>query len=546
MRKIILLVAALSLTLTAAIGQTSATYQRLDPNNLDTYIISTGIFNQDLRTNNTPGFMWPRGSNRFSIFTTGLTIGAYVNGNLRLASCSYKGEYTPGRCNLGIPYTDQDFKIYKVTKYDGPSNPDWANWYKMVPYGAPYVDVNYNGTYEQGIDTPGVRFAEQTIFVCMTDGFETTHNVNEGFSGGTLPLFSEMHLTAWGYTMEPYNNMQFLKIEVINKGANAWNSTMMGVVNDPDLGEPSDDYIGCDTALNLGYCYNSDNMDATGNPPSYGQNPPACGIVLLRGGTQNGSNLGMTSFVYFTNSSSSGITCEQDPSTPLEAYRFLSGMKKDGSYWYNAGTHQRSIKLYNGNPETGQGWTEFGYNGSPNIAVVKNCLGGDTVTTYISPPGDRRFILGTGASTLTVNPGDIQKIYLCQMVQRGTNNKNAVTRLKNLAGYAISFFNNNFIGIKNISTEIPSSSLLDQNYPNPFNPVTKIRFSVSQSNSASSEVILRVYDVTGRCVSTLVNETMRPGVYETSFDGNGLNSGVYFCRLTIGGFTETRKMLLVK
>ena len=49
------------------------------------------------------------------------------------------------------------------------NNPDWANWGLMVPYGAPYIDVNHNNIYEPAIDTPGIRGASQTIFVCLNN-----------------------------------------------------------------------------------------------------------------------------------------------------------------------------------------------------------------------------------------------------------------------------------------------------------------------------------------------------------------------------------------
>ena len=111
-------------------------------------------------------------------------------------------------------------------------------------------------------------------------------------------------------------------------------------------------------------------------------------------------------------------------------------------------------------------------------------------------------------------------------------------------------------GIQNISTEIPSSFSLKQNFPNPFNPTTKIKFSVPQvrhlfggsspNGLGGAPVLLKVYDVTGREVQTLVNESLQPGTYVTSFDGSKLNSGVYFYKLTSGDFSETKKMLLVK
>ena len=106
------------------------------------------------------------------------------------------------------------------------------------------------------------------------------------------------------------------------------------------------------------------------------------------------------------------------------------------------------------------------------------------------------------------------------------------------------------IGIQNISTETPSSYSLGQNYPNPFNPTTKIRFSIVNGfpirTFGNDKVVLKVFDVMGREVQTLVNERLQPGTYEATFDGSMLNSGVYFYKLVTNGFTETKKMLMIK
>src|SRR5438046_2359079 len=64
----------------------------LDANNIKSYIWNTGVFDQNLVVQNTPGFEWPKGTGKFAIFTAGLSLGAYVNNQLRLATASYKGE----------------------------------------------------------------------------------------------------------------------------------------------------------------------------------------------------------------------------------------------------------------------------------------------------------------------------------------------------------------------------------------------------------------------------------------------------------------------
>jgi photosystem II stability/assembly factor-like uncharacterized protein len=88
---------------------------------------------------------------------------------------------------------------------------------------------------------------------------------------------------------------------------------------------------------------------------------------------------------------------------------------------------------------------------------------------------------------------------------------------------------------------------LSQNYPNPFNPITKIKFAIPQGlKSKRQGVILKVYDVLGNEVTTLVNGKKSTGSYEIEFDGAELPSGVYFYQLNAGSFLQTKKMILVK
>jgi len=103
-------------------------------------------------------------------------------------------------------------------------------------------------------------------------------------------------------------------------------------------------------------------------------------------------------------------------------------------------------------------------------------------------------------------------------------------------------YNNLSIGIKQISSEIPDRYALYQNYPNPFNPNTNIKFKV-----ASYKVIkLTVFDILGKEVATLVNEKLKPGEYEAIFNGSGLASGIYFYKLVAEGFTDVKRMVLIK
>ena len=97
-------------------------------------------------------------------------------------------------------------------------------------------------------------------------------------------------------------------------------------------------------------------------------------------------------------------------------------------------------------------------------------------------------------------------------------------------------------GIKKINSEIPSSYSLSQNYPNPFNPSTKIKYSIS----AGGNVSLKIYDMLGQEIKTLVEKYQNEGVYEVSFASENFTSGVYFYRLEINGFKDSKKFILLK
>lgn len=98
------------------------------------------------------------------------------------------------------------------------------------------------------------------------------------------------------------------------------------------------------------------------------------------------------------------------------------------------------------------------------------------------------------------------------------------------------------IGIKPIGTNVPDKYELSQNYPNPFNPVTKIKFAVPKAGFAK----LEVFNSIGQLVQVLHSGNVQAGYYETQFSGASLTSGVYFYKLTSNGYTETKKMILVK
>lgn len=101
--------------------------------------------------------------------------------------------------------------------------------------------------------------------------------------------------------------------------------------------------------------------------------------------------------------------------------------------------------------------------------------------------------------------------------------------------------------IEKSEDELPTEFNLEQNFPNPFNPVTKIRFSVlPKVKSQMSKVILKVFDVLGNEVATLLDEEKPAGYYEIEFNAGSLTSGIYFYQLIADDFVQTRKMILLK
>jgi len=97
-------------------------------------------------------------------------------------------------------------------------------------------------------------------------------------------------------------------------------------------------------------------------------------------------------------------------------------------------------------------------------------------------------------------------------------------------------------GVENTTVNTPSRYSLEQNFPNPFNPVTMIKYNIPKS----SNVTMKVYDIIGNEVSTLVNSKQEAGTYEIGWDGSQNSSGVYFYKISAGEFTQTKTMMLVK
>jgi len=116
------------------------------------------------------------------------------------------------------------------------------------------------------------------------------------------------------------------------------------------------------------------------------------------------------------------------------------------------------------------------------------------------------------------------------------------TRKPFVAGDSIIFTTQGLVSVKRVNDIVPLGFSLSQNYPNPFNPVTTIQFSIPVENN----VEVKVFDILGKEIATLVQERLRAGEYSVKFDGSKFSSGTYFMRLQSGENVELKKMILLK
>jgi len=107
---------------------------------------------------------------------------------------------------------------------------------------------------------------------------------------------------------------------------------------------------------------------------------------------------------------------------------------------------------------------------------------------------------------------------------------------------ADTIFRSVVVSVAENKEDVPLTYGLKQNYPNPFNPTTIIRYQLP----LQSYVTLKVFDILGRDVATLLNEVKQPGTYTVQWHASGVASGVYFCRLQAGQFSAMKKMVLLR
>ena len=148
------------------------------------------------------------------------------------------------------------------------------------------------------------------------------------------------------------------------------------------------------------------------------------------------------------------------------------------------------------------------------------------------------FTLNGGFGLTSVQSGRVLTMSAGQPVVAVSSGSNRIVESGFLAHPALRGM---LVGVHE-ADNIPVTFSLEQNYPNPFNPSTTVSFGIPYS----SFVTLRVYDLLGREVGSLVNEEKGPGTYSVMLDATALASGVYFYRLQTTGFVETKKLMVLR
>ncbi|MBK9638175.1 MAG: hypothetical protein IPO63_10300 [Bacteroidetes bacterium] len=401
----------------------------------------------------TPYYEVPIGSNKNSIYSGALWIGGYDQSNqLFVAAQTYRQaggndfwggpiskDVNTGAVGIADPRCIEFDRFWSIKREDvenfiadGTTTTDIETWpgngnvaNGELPNLAPYFDANNDGTYnyEDG-DYPFFKldgdyptdpntgeticndylFGDESIWWVFNDvgGLKTETNSN--------PIGLEIRAQAFAFsTSNDINFMTFYKYQIINRSSNTLDSTYFGVWCDPDLGNASDDYVGCDVGLGLGYCYNGDPDDDGGG--GYGLNPPAVGIDFFQGpladtadGIDNnrdgqldepGEQITMSRFVYYTNTNGAA---NGNPDVSDDYYQYLSGSWLDGQ-----------TVTYGGDGRgAGTGATttpcEFMFPGTtdPNFATPW------TMVTASLLPTDMRWLQSAGIFTL--QPGAVNYI----------------------------------------------------------------------------------------------------------------------------------------
>ncbi len=490
--------------------------------------------------------------NKSLLFNAGFILSGYNNEDLWIASetiNSFDHVFLPG--NIGSTENDPLNRIYSVSRNDPEFGASWNDWKYAVEQGAYFydgnsdgiydpVDINQNGSWDANEDKPDILY-DETYFSVFNDGVEKDFrlwNING-------PMGIEVRQTIFvSNSNSLLKDVVFIRYSILNTGlvSDTLEKVNFSIYTDGDIGEYNDDLIGCDTSLNSSFTYNNPNED----DKEWGNNSPALFISLLQGPIKKSSESDVA-FIKF------GPNIGELTLPGYKNLRMSSHTTPRNDDAFNPITTEQGIR------NLSEGFTSNGIIVDPcnfQFGIVKNSdctevnpfywFSGNPVNQtgwLYKEPYDQTNITTVGPFRLIKNQS--QDIIVAYSVGHGSTALSSISAGREKVKYIHEEYQKNFstiVGVKDEPQEIVKDFSLSQNYPNPFNPNTIIEYQVSSSKKVS----LKVYDILGREISTLVNEVKAPGTYEVQFDASYLASGVYFYRLTAGEFVQTRKMMVIK
>jgi hypothetical protein len=376
----------------------------------------------------------PKSGTGEAIFAMSIWISGEIEGELALTASDYgPWVYWPGPLDdNGRPPDDcsQYDRLYKVSRQDiadyrdtGTPSSDLADWpFKL---GAPVIDGDGNpDNYDlAGGDRPEI-LGDQTIWWVMND----LGNVHQWAEGAPVPIGIEAQVTAFAFKRaDALNNTTFYRYKILKKGGKPVTDTYFSIWLDPDLGDRSDDYVGSDTTLGIGFVWNGEDYDEGVN--GYRDRPPALGVDFFKGPTADpdgidndddgeideaGETLAMTSFVYYNND---GLqrTPTGNPWTAEDVNQYQRSIWRD-----------KTPITYGG---TGYGFSEiqapFMFPGEPGVYWSEDNTDDEGTA---NDPGDRRFLMTAGPFTL--EPGDEQTIFFGIVWAQGADRFDSVKKMK--------------------------------------------------------------------------------------------------------------------